>query len=164
MIEILERLRDHLKAKNKVDDIKDVEIARTLGFIEHPSQNIQNWRKRGKMPWKELYDYAIKEKIPLDWLFSGHWPEIDDYWQGCEEAKPMCEEIREIVKSGDIDVIEALNKNIKEFKKSVEKDKTIKKLGDEIIEIKRMIGKNKKKTNSKDHKADTPEKLAESIG
>ncbi|OPY13668.1 MAG: helix-turn-helix protein [Syntrophus sp. PtaB.Bin001] len=111
-----------------------------------------------------LYNISKAIDKSMEWLLTGKDPMADDFWAGREAARLMCEEIIEIVKSGDAGVIQALKNNIDEFKKSVKKDEKIRSLEDDISEIKRQIGINKKKTNSTGQLSDTHKKPATSTG
>lgn len=62
MADVIDRIKQHLKTTS------DADVARA--FSVEP-QNIVNWRKRGTVPWVELHDFALKNKISLEWLLTG---------------------------------------------------------------------------------------------
>lgn len=63
---------------DKIKSLKNVtfdsEVAKVLGIEQ---STFSERRKRHSIPYKEIIDFAIKEKISLDWLLNGGGDEID---------------------------------------------------------------------------------------
>ena len=111
-------------------------------------ENIRVWSEGLYLPKGEaLLKIKEKYKISIDKLLTGHDPSMEEYWQGNEEIKILCDEIKEIIGSGDAEIISALTQNIKEFKKSIDKDKKMDNMERELKEIRRVLAHLKKTTS-----------------
>lgn len=56
---------------NIIGSQKNFDIASALGV----DQNVcSNWKRRQTIPWSELYAFAQKSKITMDWLLTGERP------------------------------------------------------------------------------------------
>lgn len=122
--EIMDRLQKYLKDKNKVDQVKNIDIARAIG-VNNPSQNVKNWDARGTIPWQELYDYAVKEKISLDWLLTGEEKNVPSCYVECNpEIKPLCEKLKNVINSDTkysktvIEIIDAFDLAVKDSREA----------------------------------------------
>jgi hypothetical protein len=62
MHDVIDRIKQVLKVTS------DADVARALSV---DPQNIVNWRKRGTIPWSELYEFASSNNVSCDWLFNG---------------------------------------------------------------------------------------------
>lgn len=67
----------HIEPKKIIDRIKliigvknDNEISQHPVFVQS-GQAISNWKKRGSIPWKYLYQFCVYENIDMKWLVSG---------------------------------------------------------------------------------------------
>jgi hypothetical protein len=108
--DILDRVSQQIGAKSNAD------IGRALGIQKNPSQYVKNWRERGTIPWEELCTFAIKQKISLDWLFTGGEKQHADSInvKKIDEIESY-NYLREIFDSEDIETHRAIKQNLKQF-------------------------------------------------
>ena len=83
---------------------ENVRIAEALGVA---AQVCTNWKTRNTIPWVELFEFSQRVDISLDWLITGreksgafgaNWP---------EHVKVACEELGELLLSGDASIRES---------------------------------------------------------
>jgi hypothetical protein len=83
---------------------ENARIAEALGVA---AQVCTNWKTRNTIPWAELFEFCQRVDISLDWLITGReksgafgatWP---------EHVKVACEELSELLLSGDASIRES---------------------------------------------------------
>jgi hypothetical protein len=83
---------------------ENARIAEALGVA---AQVCTNWKTRNTIPWAELFEFCQRVDVSLDWLITGReksgafgatWP---------EHVKAACEELGELLLSGDASIRES---------------------------------------------------------
>lgn len=80
---------------------------------------------------------AAFTKKPIEWYLYGRNNSPDFMCDWPEEHKKACKLLKEILDSSDDDTIDAIHSNLKAFRKSVKKDAIIKKLVNDVEELRR---------------------------
>jgi len=110
--EILDRIKSILSLKD------DAALAREFDLKQ---QNIANWRSRGTVPWKEIYDCAVKNNLSLDLIFnlqSGKEASEHEFVVCGKDLVDSCKRLKMIYDSGD-EYIRAIDANLKTFEKAI---------------------------------------------
>lgn len=146
MAVVLDRIGVYLKTKS------DAEIGRALGKNENPSQYVNNWRRRGTIPWEELFNFSQREGVSFDWLLTGE-KENDFMCKWDEKSREACRKLKEIIDSDDKFAVPAILSNIDAFRDSVDKTDRLKKIEAAVTELKKsnadLSSEQPKKTFSK---------------
>ncbi len=102
------------------------DIAAALGV---PPATCSGWKKRNAIPWGPLFQFAVHHDISFDWLLTGRDRHGDGF--GCtwdDETRKACEDVAEILRSGNKAARAALLSNLEAFKEMVRLDERVKHL------------------------------------
>ena len=68
IIDILERIRDHLKVKENKEYVYDKDIGEHLNITP---ESLSRLKKSNSIPFQKIIDFCEKEEISLDWILFG---------------------------------------------------------------------------------------------
>ena len=130
------------------------------GFAEKASigySTLMNYLKKGAeghVPeWDQLVKISKASGKTIDWLLTGH-KDLASSLPAKEDRKPYsgedtcncpkkyhdaCSMLKEILDSDDEDTIDAINYNLRAFRKSIKKDATIRKLIEDVEELRKAM-------------------------
>jgi len=116
----------------------DAAVARALSVSP---QTVNNWRNRGTIPWDNLYSFATKNALSLDWLIDGAKPSTKDH--PCAGLEEHCPKFKNIMFSGHRVIKPAFMANLEAFHYSIEKEKSEEKdrleMNERIKELEKAI-------------------------
>ena len=119
--DILDRVKSYIKSDT------DADIARALGVSP---QSINNWRRRGTIPWGKICTFAQIHNLSYDWLLTGSESvKYGNYGNLSVEIKDACLLLIEILQSGDEIVKSALINILHAFIDPINKNNVLQDIG-----------------------------------
>ena len=136
-IDIEDRIK-HIKRLHTDED-----VAKWIGLKK---SNYSRRKKRGSIPYDEIKKVCNREKIPPDYVLFGkgnmNLPEVNHR----PDIAAVIHDVADILTSGQGEIIDALVKNVQEFKRATETAKRLsaceielKDLKDEVSGLKKQI-------------------------